>query len=74
MTEHPDVSVLIVNWNTRAAVLACLDALPVGIDDDLRVQTVVVDNGSVDGSAEALATRPESRSSETTRTSASPLP
>jgi GT2 family glycosyltransferase len=59
MSEHPDVSVLIVNWNTRTAVLACLDSLPVGVDDDLHVQTVVVDNGSVDGSADALATRSE---------------
>jgi GT2 family glycosyltransferase len=59
VTERPDVSVLIVNWNTRAAVLGCLDALPSGIDDDLRLQVVVVDNGSVDGSPEALADRPE---------------
>ena len=56
-----------MNWNTRAAVLACLDSLPVGVDDDLKVQTVVVDNGSVDGPAEALATRPDVHSSRTRR-------
>ena len=52
-----DVSILIVNWNTRDLVLACLDALPVGIDDDLTYEAIVVDNGSVDGSGDALAGR-----------------
>src|SRR5262245_59514057 len=49
-----DVSILIVNWNTRDHVVKCLDALPVGIDDDLACEVIVVDNGSVDGSADAL--------------------
>jgi GT2 family glycosyltransferase len=53
----PDVSILIVNWNTRELVLQCLDALPVGINDDLSVEVIVVDNGSVDGSGDALAER-----------------
>ncbi len=52
-----DVSILIVNWNTRQHVLDCLDALPQGIDDELTVEVIVVDNGSLDGSAEALAER-----------------
>jgi GT2 family glycosyltransferase len=53
----PDISILIVNWNTRELVLQCLDALPTGIDDGLRYEVIVVDNGSVDGSAGALAER-----------------
>jgi GT2 family glycosyltransferase len=54
-----DVSILIVNWNTREIVLNCLDALPTGVDNGLDYDVVVVDNGSVDGSAEALAARTE---------------
>ncbi len=55
---HPGlVSILIVNWNTREAVLRCLDALPASIDGALRYEVIVVDNGSVDGSAEALQKR-----------------
>ncbi len=51
------VSILIVNWNTREAVLSCLDALPRSIADELSYEVIVVDNGSVDGSAAALRER-----------------
>ena len=51
------VSILIVNWNTREAVLRCLDALPASIDSELSYEVIVVDNGSVDGSAKALQDR-----------------
>jgi GT2 family glycosyltransferase len=57
MSSKIDISILIVNWNTRDAVLMCLDSLPIGIDDDLTYETIVVENGSVDGSGEALAQR-----------------
>src|SRR5207248_10258390 len=53
-----EVSILIVNWNTRDILVRCLDALPTGIDDELAYEVIVVDNGSVDGSAEVLASRP----------------
>lgn len=46
----PDIAVLIVNWNTRALLAECLASV-VANSDGLCVQTVVVDNGSSDGSA-----------------------
>ena len=56
-TTAPDISVLLLSWNTKELTRECLDSLPVGIDDDLTVEVIVVDNGSRDGSAEALAER-----------------
>jgi len=48
------VSILIVNWNTRELVLECLGSLPRhGTGPSYEV--VVVDNGSVDGSGDALS-------------------
>ena len=57
MTKEPELSVLIVNWNTRELTLACLDALPRGVGSEISYDVIVVDNGSTDGSAEALAER-----------------
>ena len=53
----PELSVLVVNWNTRDLALKCLDALPRGIGAGIDYEVIVVDNGSVDGSAESLAQR-----------------
>lgn len=50
------VSVLVVNWNTREECLACLDSL-VEAAGRVALETIVVDNGSRDGSAEALGAR-----------------
>ena len=47
------VSILIVNWNTRELVLSCLDSLP-GTVGGVSCEVIVVDNGSIDGSADAL--------------------
>ena len=49
------ISILIVSWNTRDLTLACIDSLPVGIDDETAHEVIVVDNDSRDGSAEAIA-------------------
>ena len=57
MTEEPELSVLIVNWNTRELTLACLDALPRGVGQEISYDVIVVDNGYADGSAESLAER-----------------
>ncbi len=46
----PDVAVLVVNWNTRDLLAACLTSLSSGPDDPV-VQAVVVDNASGDDSA-----------------------
>lgn len=53
----PDISVLLLSWNTRQLTLECLDSLPGSVDDGLTYEVVVVDNGSRDGSAGALADR-----------------
>ena len=52
---RPDVSVIIVNWNTSQYLLDCIDSL---LDQTSRstLELVVVDNGSQDGSQEALRT------------------
>lgn len=49
----PDLAVIIVNWNTRRLLLDCLKALPAATPG-LGVETWVVDNGSSDGSVEAV--------------------
>jgi GT2 family glycosyltransferase len=56
--EAPDsrISILIVNWNTRELVLKCLDSLPDNVSG-VPIEVIVVDNGSVDGSGDALERR-----------------
>lgn len=49
----PELSVVIVNWNTGAQLGACLDSLA----GDAALDIVVVDNGSVDGSEHLAAGR-----------------
>jgi len=48
----PLISVIIVNWNGREYLPACLDSLAEQSCDDF--ETIVVDNGSSDGSLELL--------------------
>ena len=48
----PDLSVSIVNTNSRALLLACLDSLA-----GTKAEIVVLDNASEDGSAEAVRER-----------------
>ena len=50
------ISVLLLSWNTKDLTLRCLDTLAAATAG-LELETIVVDNGSHDGSAEALAAR-----------------
>jgi GT2 family glycosyltransferase len=45
------ISVVIVNWNRKELLRACLASL--GAQRNVNFETIVVDNGSADGSAEA---------------------
>jgi N-acetylglucosaminyl-diphospho-decaprenol L-rhamnosyltransferase len=48
-----DLSIVIVNWNTRDLLRGCLESLA-GSEGDFSFQTVVVDNCSEDGSADMV--------------------
>jgi GT2 family glycosyltransferase len=49
-----DLTVILVNWNTSALLRDCLNTLAAG-RGALSLETIVVDNGSTDGSVEILA-------------------
>ncbi len=49
------ISVVVVNWNAREDLAACLASLAAQTDRDF--ETIVVDNGSVDDSVSSLAGR-----------------
>ncbi len=52
----PELSVVIVSYNTRQLLQACLRSLQMAAHSDrLEVETIVVDNNSSDGSAELVA-------------------
>jgi N-acetylglucosaminyl-diphospho-decaprenol L-rhamnosyltransferase len=53
MSDGPDVSVCIVNWNGRDLLRNLLASLRTA-EPGLSLQTVVVDNASTDGSADCL--------------------
>jgi hypothetical protein len=50
----PDVSLVIVSWNTRDYLARCLRAVPEAAEK-LAVEIIVVDNGSTDGTQTMLA-------------------
>ncbi len=51
-----DVSVLLVNWNTRDYLLGCLESLSRRVGKS-SCEVIVVDNSSCDGSKEAVQSR-----------------
>jgi len=51
VSELPSVAVVIPSWNTMTFLPACLESLR---DQGIAIETIVVDNGSGDGSVEYL--------------------
>lgn len=51
------VAIVILNWNGRQDTLECLKSLEKLKVENYRLQTFVVDNGSTDGSVDAIAQR-----------------
>lgn len=49
-----DLSIIVVNWNTRDMTCACLASVMAGLGD-LAAELIVIDNASDDGSADAIA-------------------
>ena len=53
--SRPDISIIVVSYNTRAMTLNCLAALDAALEGDgVAAEIFVVDNGSADGSAAAV--------------------
>ena len=50
---NTDVSIIIVNYNTLHVLQPCIDSI-VENTRDINYEIIVVDNGSIDGSVEAL--------------------
>jgi hypothetical protein len=51
----PDISVVVVSWNTRDLLRACLASVPFGLSVRHEAEIWVVDNASSDGSAAMVA-------------------
>jgi GT2 family glycosyltransferase len=50
----PEITVVVVNWNRRNLLRACLESL--AAQEGVEFETILVDNGSVDGSADMAET------------------
>jgi N-acetylglucosaminyl-diphospho-decaprenol L-rhamnosyltransferase len=57
MGTTPDVSVIIVSYNTRELLRECIESILCEQGDGLAVEVIVVDNASADGSAAMVADR-----------------
>lgn len=52
VSTTPVLSIIIVNWNTRALLLDCLSSIYATVS--IPAETILVDNGSTDGSVEVV--------------------
>lgn len=52
--EHMDLSIIIINWNTRQLLLNCISSVYSTVHK-ATFEIIVVDNGSTDGSVEAVS-------------------
>jgi len=57
MGTTPEVSVIIVSYNTRELLRECIESILCEQGDGLGVEVIVVDNASADGSAAMVAER-----------------
>lgn len=55
-TPHPDLSIILVSYNTRKLIDPLITSLEAS-RGNLRIETIIVDNASQDGSAVELRTR-----------------
>jgi GT2 family glycosyltransferase len=53
MDEFVDISIIIVNWNTKELLLECVSSIKQDANN-YKVEIIVVDNASKDGSPQAL--------------------
>jgi len=49
-----DVTILIVNWNTRKLLQDCLQSIEYFLNGKVKYEVIVVDNGSTDGSVDMV--------------------
>ncbi len=62
MTAQPDLSVIVLSWNTRDLLRDCLRSVFAEAGPDFTMEVVVVDNASADGSADMVASEfPDAR-------------
>jgi len=53
-SQSIDLSIIIVNWNTRDITLNCLRSVYENLKDGPTFEVILVDNGSKDGSVESI--------------------